>query len=1256
LFFKKLAQTLTNRIRPRRIRVGCRRQSESNQSAQVAMETLEDRSLLSATHPIDAFFDAGTTAEYVQSVEDSIDNYAASAEGQALFAQFQFNDGNRWNNTAFEGGGLVQGDATTISWGIIADGTFIGSFGLGAAAGSDLISFLDNIRGAGPGGSDLTLRPWFSVFEDSFDRLSEVSGINYVYEANDDGAALTTAAGVPGVRADVRVGGRFIDGESGSNTLAFNFFPTIGDMVIDTGNFNFYGSTANDSRAFRNVVMHEAGHGLGFNHVESSDQRFLFEPFIDTSFDGVQFDDILAVHRGYGDANEGNGGNDLSTNATNLGSFSAGQGITIGADAADAVVARTDADFVSIDDDSDADFYRFTVGVNSSVSLTLSPLGPSYQQGAQGGSQSTFNAQAQSDLTLQLISTNGTTVLATANANGIGVGELINDFALASSGDFFVRISGAQNAAQLYQLDLSVTANTPNVTLDLSAATPTREGDAGSTLLTFIVTRTGDLSGATTVNYAVTGSGASSANANDFGGTLPSGTVSFAAGESSTTITVAVSGDFDVELDETFTVTLSNPSTGAELGTSTATGTILNDDIDLSIATANADRSEGQSGTTQFTFTVTRTGDTSGATTVNYTVSSNNANASDFGGTLPSGTVSFATGETSKTITIEVSGDRDVEQDESFTVTLSNTSGNAEINTGSASGVIRNDDVDLSISATDAVKSEGNSGSTSFTFTVTRTGDTSAATTASFSVTGSGTNSADANDFGGTLPSGTVEFAAGETSKTITVNVSGDSAVELDEGFTVTLSGASSNVDINSATASGTILNDDSLPAGTDITIAASNASRSEGDSGPTAFTFVVTRSGNVSGSTTVDYVVNGTGGNAANANDFGGSLPTGTVSFADGETSKTITVNVSGDTTVESNENFAVTLSNASNGADIVTASANGTILNDDVNSSGPGVNVVDGVLEIVGTDRRDRVYVFSYGSVYLVYASFLRGSRYRFIDASTVESINIDLRGGNDIGYLSSRVNVSATIDGGTGNDRLFGGSAGDVLIGGDGRDILVGRNGDDDLQGGRGNDRLYGNSGNDTLDGGDNHDRLDGGRGNDALFGRGGNDRLYGRSGNDLLDGGDGHDRLYAGFGDDILVGGNGNDRLYGQFGRNILIGGLGSDSIRGGRGEDILIAGTTVFDSNVVALSSLRDEWASSRSYEDRVANLVGAGSGNRSNGDNFLQNGITIFDDTSRDRVSGGRGRDWFFFDQTLDRARHRSDEIFANDLGSILGP
>ena len=96
----------------------------------------------------------------------------------------------------------------------------------------------------------------------------------------------------------------------------------------------------------------------------------------------------------------------------------------------------------------------------------------------------------------------------------------------------------------------------------------------------------------------------------------------------------------------------------------------------------------------------------------------------------------------------------------------------------------------LSIAPTDASKAEGNSATTPYTFTVTRTGSTSGTTSVNWAVTGSGTNVANAADFGGTLPAGTVNFAANDTSKTFTVDVSGDTTVEPDEGFTVTLSHA----------------------------------------------------------------------------------------------------------------------------------------------------------------------------------------------------------------------------------------------------------------------------------------------------------------------------------------------------------------------------------------------------------------------------------------------------------------------------------
>jgi hypothetical protein len=125
----------------------------------------------------------------------------------------------------------------------------------------------------------------------------------------------------------------------------------------------------------------------------------------------------------------------------------------------------------------------------------------------------------------------------------------------------------------------------------------------------------------------------------------------------------------------------------------------------------------------------------------------------------------------------------------------------------------------LAIAATNAVLNEGNSGTTAFTFTVTRSGDTSSASSAAWAATGSSANPADASDFvGGVLPSGTVSFAAGQTSQTITVNVAGDTTVENNESFNVTLS-SPTNASITTAAATGIIVNDDSTPGDGSIVI-----------------------------------------------------------------------------------------------------------------------------------------------------------------------------------------------------------------------------------------------------------------------------------------------------------------------------------------------------------------------------------------------------------------------------------------------------
>jgi hypothetical protein len=469
------------------------------------------------------------------------------------------------------------------------------------------------------------------------------------------------------------------------------------------------------------------------------------------------------------------------------------------------------------------------------------------------------------------------------------------------------------------------------------------EGNSGTTDFLFRVTRTANSTGSMTVKYEVLPTGGTANEADFAGNVYPKDTVTFGSDSTLATITIRVQGDTAIEPDETFTVKISDPSpsTNVTIVNATATGTITNDDqVVVSIAAAEANKAEGTAGaTTPFTFRLTRTGSVElEQMTVDWAVSSSGANkadAADFAeNKLPTGTATFAAGETTTTVVVNVKGDTDVEADESFIVGISNPSPATNVvvaqpgDGGNATGTIRNDDVTLGITATGASKAEGGSGTTPFVFTVNRAGDLSGTTIIRYQVSGSGTHAAEASDFsGGLFPEGFVTFSPTDSVKTVTIAVNGDNAVESDEGFTVTLTNAPANVRLAPAAAEGTIQTDDSA-----VEIAAKEAVQTEGNTGTKAFTFTVTRSGLTTGVTTVDYAVTSGGSGQPDATDFGGTaMPQDHITFLAGETTKTLTINVNGDTAVENNENFTVTLSATNPNVSFPTATAAGTIQNDD-------------------------------------------------------------------------------------------------------------------------------------------------------------------------------------------------------------------------------------------------------------------------------------------------------------------------------------
>lgn len=161
-------------------------------------------------------------------------------------------------------------------------------------------------------------------------------------------------------------------------------------------------------------------------------------------------------------------------------------------------------------------------------------------------------------------------------------------------------------------------------------------------------------------------------------------------------------------------------------------------------------------------------------------------------------------GETSKTITVHVIGDRLGEPNETFFVNLSGAT-NATIADGQGVGTIMDDEPRVNI--TDVSKSEGKKGKTAyFTFTVTLSAAYDQAVTMSFKTAG-GTATTGDGDY--VAQSGTITFLLGGTTKTIKIEVKGDNKREADEYFYLDLFGNSSNSTFNKNRGRGMILNDD---------------------------------------------------------------------------------------------------------------------------------------------------------------------------------------------------------------------------------------------------------------------------------------------------------------------------------------------------------------------------------------------------------------------------------------------------------------
>jgi len=426
-------------------------------------------------------FAPGTPQEVIDAHMQNMQNQAEGAWPDP-FADYQTN--SSW---------AAQGTPVTVSWSIVPDGVSIIGYNGEPTSNNVLTANLD-ADFAGQGG-----RPtWIARMTDVFNRWDQISGLTLVRRTAagsdfDDGANFDTSSG-NATRGDCRIAGHTIDGSGG--VLAYNFYPgagTGGNMVMDTG--DNWGSSTNANVFFRNTLSHEHGHGLGMAHVCPVGNNKLMEPFLNTGFDGPQHDEFRHVHRLYGDAYETN---DTAALATNLGSLSIPSTLN-NFEVPPATLSGINpgnASMLSIDGNGDIDFYRFTVGNTCQVTATISPIGLSYGDNAQNAGctqTSVTNSANQADLVLELVDTNGSTVLATANVTGLGGSESVS-FIVPVAGTYYFRVTenGTPSQSQLYGIDVSIAAVNPVPVL--TSISPT-SGTAGGAAFTLTVNGSGFYAG-----------------------------------------------------------------------------------------------------------------------------------------------------------------------------------------------------------------------------------------------------------------------------------------------------------------------------------------------------------------------------------------------------------------------------------------------------------------------------------------------------------------------------------------------------------------------------------------------------------------------------------------------------------------------------------------------------------------------------------------------------------------------------------------
>jgi hypothetical protein len=467
---------------------------------------------------------------------------------------------------------------------------------------------------------------------------------------------------------------------------------------------------------------------------------------------------------------------------------------------------------------------------------------------------------------------------------------LLHNFAAADGVVFGVALSAPAGGAELGAID-SAPVSIANLHSLVQTAQPTYVVDVRLGTVTVEVVRTGNTSFPASVDYSTIDGTA--VDGEDYYGTT--GTLAFGPGESSAFIELSVLGNAASPPSRRFGVVLAAPDGNAVIGGLDGAAIDIRNTQSLVQFSSAEYSASADAGTV--TLTLNRAGNTLVSTTVGYATADGSALAGrDYA--AASGTVSFAAGQASKTISIPVLTNPSGAPSVAFSVSLLDptgavigAAGTAVVTVTNPSAVVAFDGTTLTVSNDDGVAS----------LLVRRTGNTSLAGSVTYTTF---SNTAVAGqDYA--AATGVLSFGPGEVTKSVEVSLLTNALAPASRTFHVTIGGASGSSVVGDAdTAVVTVTNIHSV-----VTFATTTYVAAEADG---VVTFTLSRLGNLEHAATVGFVT--ADGTASAGADY--AAASDTVSFEPGQATATFTVAVNSDLEFDPNETFGVSLVSPADGA----------------------------------------------------------------------------------------------------------------------------------------------------------------------------------------------------------------------------------------------------------------------------------------------------------------------------------------------------